>query len=270
MATWPALRVVAGELPVQRVRRGRPARRDRAIGVGALPGLARFGLRVPHDQDVLRLGGAFLQAVDEQGEDVLVGGMRKDLARFDDRHPDDVVDFADIGPVHGAERVDEMLGVGGGYRLRHPVENVLGVERPVRGTAGFAALLAQRVLDLAEVRAELHAEPGLLADLAHGRMTVGFVELELAFRPAPIVVFRPVDDADLDAIEDVRLVDRGAVMLGFARMLAGRGIVVLGAVSRGAVGCRGFLRTARLADALGCAGIGVGGDIGIIRGYVGG
>ena len=127
--------------------------------------------------------------------------MRQDLARLAQRDPDDVVDLAHVRAMHRAERVQQMLGVVGGNRLRHPIQRMLGVGRAIARMAGFLAFLGKRVFDFAQIRSERHGFARLLADFAHGRMPMRFVGLKLAFRPAPIVVFRTMHDAYFDAVE---------------------------------------------------------------------
>ena len=50
---------------------------------------------------------------------------------------------------------------------------------------------------------KFHGQARFLADLAHGGMPVRFVRVDLAFRPAPVVVFRAMHDAQFDAVEYV-------------------------------------------------------------------
>ena len=116
-------------------------------------------------------------------------------------HPHDAVDLAHVSAMHGAERVGPPHGVLGVDRPCHPEENVLRVDGSILGTAGFLAFLGKRVFDFAEERSERDRHSGLFADLAYRRMAVGLVELQLAFRPAPIVVFWPVHDAHFKRIE---------------------------------------------------------------------
>ena len=194
-------RVVAGEFAVQGEGVGRAARGDRAVRVGAFPYFAGLRLAVPHDDHRVRASGAFPDAVHEDRQQVLVGGMGQDAPRLAYRHPADAVDLADVGAVHGAEGVDQVFGVHGLDRTRHPEHDVLGVDGAVLGPPGFLALLGQRVFDLAEVWAELHGGAGFLAEFADRGVAMRLVGIEFALRPAPVVVFGTVDDADLEVVE---------------------------------------------------------------------
>ena len=94
----------------------------------------------------------------------------------------------------------------------------------------FAAFFGQRVLDVAQIGTELHGQARFLADLAYGGMPVRFVWVDLAFRPAPVVVFRAMHDAQFDAVEYV--VHRGRAV-GLRRVRGGSRV-------RCAVCCRGL------------------------------
>lgn len=85
-------------------------------------------LGVAYDQQILRGCGTLLYAVHEDGEGVFIGGMREDFTCFTYGNPYDIVDFADVRAMHGAECVKQMFRIISGNRLRHPIQRVLGVD----------------------------------------------------------------------------------------------------------------------------------------------
>ncbi len=154
-----------------------------------------------YDQQILRGRATLLHAVHEHCQRVLIGRMRQYFARLTHGNPDDIVDLAHVRAVHRAERVQQMFGVVGGNRLRHPIQRVLGVGRAIVRMPGLLALFGQRVFDFAQIRSEFDRRPRLFADFTHRRMPMRLVLLELAFRPAPIVILRTVHDTYFNAVE---------------------------------------------------------------------
>ena len=129
--------------------------------------------------------------------------MAELLAGLGRRQPQNFVDFADVRPMHRAKRMGTPQVVDGADRRGHPELDMLGIRRPILGMALFAAFFGQRVLDVAQIGAKFHGQARFLADLAYGGMPVRFVRVDLAFRPAPVVVFRAMHDAQFDAVEYV-------------------------------------------------------------------
>ena len=156
--------------------------------------------------------------------------MAELLAGLGRRQPQNFVDFADVRPMHRAKRMGTPQVVDGADRRGHPELDMLGIRRPILGMALFAAFFGQRVLDVAQIGAKFHGQARFLADLAYGGMPVRFVRVDLAFRPAPVVVFRAMHDAQFDAVEYV--VRRGRAV-GLRRVRGGSRV-------RCAVCCRGL------------------------------
>ena len=127
------------------------------------------------------------------------------FARLGDREPTHVADLAHIGAAHGTERSGHAVCLRVTDHRGHPIGHMLGLGVVTAaavalraGVAFFAAFVGERVFDLTQERAERHMAAGLLADFAHGRVAVGFVEFQFSFRPAPIVVFGAVHHAHFD------------------------------------------------------------------------
>ena len=104
--------------------------------------------------------------------------------------------------------VDEHpLGLLGGdpaplVDLVQRLEAVVGEDAHRPPADGLRPPLAVGVLLRGELRAERAAQPGLLVHLAQRGLLVGLAPVELALGERPVLVVRPVDDADLAAAED--------------------------------------------------------------------
>ena len=80
----------------------------------------------------------------------------------------------------------------------HPVPDVF--EAATLGT-GALALALQGVFHISQVGAQARDLTGLLTHLAQGGMHVGLPVFQLALGPAPVVVFGPVDQAELQVVQ---------------------------------------------------------------------
>ena len=149
-------RIETGELTVQRIRGRRTFRRNRSVGVRTFPQLAGLGLAVAHNNHRHGIQRTLLHPVNEQREDVLIGGMAEFLACLSRGEPNNLIDFADIRPMHRAERVSAAQVVNRTDWRGHPELDVLSVHRAILGMASFAAFLGQWIFDIAKIGAKLH------------------------------------------------------------------------------------------------------------------
>ena len=149
---------------------------QRSKGVLLGPRRARTGLGVPDDGQ--RPGGerALLVGDDEGLELGAVVGIAQPGGRDVRLEPGDLVDL-----------VDEPAVAAG--HLGGPVADLLD--------RGLAAL-GHRVGRRRERVTEADPQAGLLEGLADGRVGEGLAGVELALRPGPVVVARPVDEGDLE------------------------------------------------------------------------
>ena len=159
-----------------------------------------------HEQQWRRLERILLDAVHEQREHIAVGGMREPLARLVEREPRNLAHLTQIDRVNGAEGLAAVPVVVVADLRGHPVQHMLGRVLAVSAArvTRFLALGGERVLHFAQERAERDGEAGFLADFAHRRVPVRFVDFQFAFRPAPVIVFRAVHEAHLHVVRAQR------------------------------------------------------------------
>ena len=151
--------------------------------------------------------------------------MGKEFPGHVQADPSEPADFMRVWPADRTENLRPYFSRRACSRLGRPVENVLhrhctSFFRCALFVAsryrGFFTFISKRIAYMAEEHPKPDRQPCLFLYLADRAMENRFIALQFAFRPAPVIIFRTVNNTDFNS----------AVSIIFS--ISGSGIVRIG------------------------------------------